>query len=380
MPRLYTFFLSLSLLAHHGQATASTVALGLGSNGGGYLELVDPTNDFANTGWKRLSWTGYNIANGETRPVWCDVDGDDKHELVIGLGLGGGGWLNILDDETTEHTSLAWVQIPWISYNRTNGETHPSCGDVDGDGRDELVVGLGAGGQGHFIIFEDAESSYEVQWKKVHWRSYNIANGATYPTVGNIDGDVAEEVLVGLGEGSSGWMQVLDNAHNDFAHLQWIPSTWSSYNSANGATRPTFCDVDGDEKLEVVIGLASGGRGYFQILEDADEGFSNLMWHSTNWSSYNAMNGETFPACGDIDNDGRDEIIVGLGAGGRGYYEIRDDHMAGCISLGWKRSHWTGYSNSDGGSIHPAFSSHLVAAIEGGLWGAFDWDDGYWGP
>ena len=38
--------------------------------------------------------------------------------------------------------SGGWDQAGWQSYNRALGETLPSCGDLDGDGRDELLIGV----------------------------------------------------------------------------------------------------------------------------------------------------------------------------------------------------------------------------------------------
>ena len=106
----------------------------------------------------------------DARPVYCNLDGDDAPELVVGSGAGSGHWVSILDDRSTGHALLASTSATWwtaknkrkkkkklqrkkkfkklFTYARYNGETHPTCGDFDGDGLDEVIVGLGALGWG----------------------------------------------------------------------------------------------------------------------------------------------------------------------------------------------------------------------------------------
>ena len=354
MPVIYLLFFLLALFPVE-RAMSATLALGLDSHGRGHVEVVDPTH-FSNQAWPNVGWGKYNTDNGETRPAWCDVDGDGKHELVTGLGQGGGGWLQIRDDADTGYTHLAWVRVPWGNYNTSNGETFPACGDLDGDKKDEIVIGLGNGGKGWVLVLEDADAGYSVKrWLQVNWSSYNSKNGTVHPAVGNVDDDADAEIVFGLGSDGAGWLQILDDAGHGFTSLKWVRENWKNYNTANGETRPVLCDVDGDGQNELVIGLGKGGLGYLKVLDDVASGSASLGWPQIPWSTYNSSNGETYPTCGDVDGDGRDELLVGLGNGGNGYYNILDDHAAGFESVGWNRVHWGSYNNS-GGLVRPVLS------------------------
>lgn len=344
------------------------MAVGLNeTEGAGYAEVRDATVALPHDGWPRVSWGAYNAAVGETRPAWCDVDGDGTHELVLGLGsyAAGGGYVEVKDDPAAGYAHLRWLRVPWGSYDGANGETWPACGDVDGDKRDEIVVGLGlgSGGAGYAYVFDDATAGYGPHpatpggggWLRLGWAGYDGTSGETRPAVGNLDGDAAEQIVLGLAPGG-GYAELRDDAGAGFAPLspQWLGTGWGAYNSGNGETWPAVCDLNGDGAGEVVLGLGSAaggfnGAGYGRPF-DSGAGFAGGAWSRVNWAPYNAAEGAVHPACGNLDADPADELVLGLGSypTAGGYLETRDDLNAGLAHLGWPRLPWSSYNAADG--------------------------------
>jgi hypothetical protein len=280
------------------------VISGLGSypSNGGYVETF--AGDYSHKVWGRVNWSPYNSANGETRIATGDIDGDGRDEIVIGLGpVSGnpsipGGWFEVLDEN---HIHLAWGRVNWSTYNSANGESWPTCGDIDGDGRDEIIIGLGSYPTygGWFEVFDyDAGNLVHKVWGRVNWSSYNSANGESWPTCGDIDGDGRDEVIVGFSSypANGGWFEVFDYDAGNLVHKVWGRVNWSSYNSANGETRPACGDIDRDGRDEIVIGLGDGGGGYLEVFDDASGGYAHLAWPRICWSTYSSANGETWPA------------------------------------------------------------------------------------
>lgn len=80
---------------------------GLGdySENGGWLELLG--GDYLHDSWLRVDWDEYIALNGETRVASGDLDGDGKEEIVIGLAFVPdmesipGGWFTVYDDDYT---------------------------------------------------------------------------------------------------------------------------------------------------------------------------------------------------------------------------------------------------------------------------------------
>jgi hypothetical protein len=135
-----------------------------------------------------------------------------------------------------------WFQVNWPAYNSGNGRTFPAAGDLDGDGRAEIVTGLGAGSGGWIEVFEDSAAGFaHAAWLRPSWSAYTgTSGGETHPAVGNIDGDTHAEIVVGLGEfaGAGGWIETFDDAVAGYASLGWRQIVWLAFNAAGGATRP----------------------------------------------------------------------------------------------------------------------------------------------
>lgn len=319
-------------------AAIERFVFGLGSGGSGEFQAWSgrPPLRQSTLG---LPWPAYNAARGELHPALGDLDGDGLDEIVVGVGTGGNGWLAVFDDAAHGYRLLTWVQLPWVAYNAANGATWPAVGDIDGDGRDEIVAGLGAGGQGFFAIFGDVAQGYAFQsWRRVNWSAYNAtSSGETHPAVANIDGTGASEIVVGLGAGGGGWIEVVDDAGAGHAHIRWLRVGWSEYTAGAGPTYPAAGDVDADGRDEIVVGLGAGGRGYVQVFEDAADGMAHKTWLQVGWPAYNAAVGATYPAVGNLDGDAAMEILLGLGRfpGQGGYLQLRDDAGASYAPLGW---------------------------------------------
>lgn len=326
--------------------TVERVVVGVGQEGGGRIAVrggaAEPDD---RTRWNDLAWPDINAIGGGVRLAVGDLDGDGLDETVVGLGPGSEGWLAIQDDAANGFRLLGWIQVPWPAYNAANGEVFPAVGDVDGDGRAEIVVGLGPGGAGYYQIVDDALSGFgHLAWRQVPWPEYAAGSGATHPAVADLDGNGTSEIVIGLGSGGDGYLAVVAGASAGFSHQRWIRLNLPGYNAVNGASYPAAGDLDGDGRAELVIGVGHFGGGWLEVLDDAEAGFAHMRWLRLSRDDYNQSNGsETHPAVGNLDGDDAAEIVVGLASSpaGGGWLESFDDAGAGFSSLGWQQIEWS---------------------------------------
>ncbi|WP_295578551.1 FG-GAP-like repeat-containing protein [uncultured Lamprocystis sp.] len=324
----------------------------------GQLEVVNLSRIFEQN--VRSGWSAYNELSGEARVATGDIDGDGRDEIVIGFapvnqtGIPGGRF-QILDDDFSH---LLWGQVDWSDYNAASGETRPAIGDIDGDGKDEIIIGLGQGGDGKMAIFRLTDRALApIGWADINWPEYGQANGETWPALGDIDGDGRDELVIGLGGGGFGTFLVkngFDAARLTAGVDPWLDEvqgnlSWAEYANQVGETRPALGDLSGDGNQEIVIGLGPAGGGTIEVFDYVQSAVVHMASAGVHWPDYNIANGETRPAIGDIDGDQRGEILVGLGAGGGGYVDLFDDAQTQFLNLDSLRLGTAAYQAENGG-------------------------------
>lgn len=205
---------------------------------------------------------------------------------------------------------------PYAGYAKTSGITRPAIGNVDGAQLSEVVVGAGTGSSGLLTVY-----SPTGRWTKsysIAWPAYAKANGETWPAVGDLNRDGKAEIAVGFGKKGGGRINLLGWTTGQIRSKGWLtlPDTLR-YNRTNGTTRPAVGDLTGDRRAEIAVGVDGYGAGV-----------PTRVWiYAPSGSSYRAVllqipavagldsarfNCETWPAIGDLDGDGRNELVVNL--------------------------------------------------------------------
>lgn len=300
-------------------------ALGLATGNGAVIARLMPDGSSAALTMDSLA------SKGTVRPSACDLDGDGDRDLVVGFGKGSAGTVAVLRMEDGAVVEVDSITAGTESYRAMVGRTTPACGDLDGDGRAEIVVGFAAAMRGVVQIFDDVSTGFApMASARSNAEGYmqvpvpNKFRGSTFPALGDIDGDGRDELVVGLSEVRGGLIVVLEDSTAGFAIHEvnrtgspWIqvePSATASM--SGGTTVPTLGDIDGDGRDEMAVGFGSGSRGRVAILDDAVAGYPKTREQTfvlvTGRTAYQAGEGAARPAFGDVDGDGAEELVVGF--------------------------------------------------------------------
>jgi hypothetical protein len=143
---------------------------------------------FSASGKELARWTAYNPAFlGGVRLAIGDLDGDGLREIVSAAGPGGGPHLKIWKTD-----GKVWGG-GWFAFDQSeSGGVSVAVGDVDGDGRDEIIVGSGRGAVPRVRVFDgrgNLKSSFSLGDRPL--------SGGLEVSASDVDNDGRAEIVVG---------------------------------------------------------------------------------------------------------------------------------------------------------------------------------------
>jgi hypothetical protein len=195
----------------------------------------------------------------------ADFNGDGIDDLAVGADQGGGPRVRIFSGANTANVMADFWGIEDKNFR---GGTRIAAGDIDKDGRADLVVAAGPGGGPRVAVYRGSSIGVSVPQRMVgDFFSFdpNMANGS-YVAVADINGDGYSDIIYGAGSGSA--RVRIANGHvlsatdgNYSLSLGIADSTFQQAAGYAGGARVAAGDFDGNGTQDVVVGTGVGGNG-----------------------------------------------------------------------------------------------------------------------
>jgi hypothetical protein len=134
-----------------------------------------------------------------------------------------------------------------------NGGVHVAVGDVNGDGKAEIITGAGAGGGPHVRIF-DAASGQQMAGLASSFYAYNANfRGGVFVATGDIDADGRAEIITGAGAGGGSHVRVFRASNG-----QELAGFFAYDLQFTGGVRVSTTDFNNDNRAEIVLSAGAG--------------------------------------------------------------------------------------------------------------------------
>lgn len=229
---------------------------------------------------------------------------------------------NAANNTATARTVLGFEAIQTLTGEAAGdafGFVADGIGDVNGDGVEDFIVGApgnGAGGNGAGRAYVYSGTDFAL----LHTFTGQSAGenfGWSVATAGDADGDGIADIAVGGPSAGAGVVRVYSAASGNLLHNLSGPGAGSNF----GSIVAGLGDVDGDGRSDLLVGApdASASRGEIRIVS----GMTGATIRSHVGTNAGDRYGYGGGAIGDVSGDAVPDYAAGAAMGGQGVVAVR---------------------------------------------------------
>ncbi len=304
-------FKTLSLLVVLALAPATGVAatlLVVTGPDAGHAPVVKLTVD-TGQGNDTINLQAYqNSFQGGVRVAVSDVNGDGVPDIITAPGPGRGALIRVFDGRNSR---LIASFLAYPGFFR--GGVFVAAGDVNGDGRAEIIVGPDIGAPPLVRVFDSKTGKV----LKSFFAYSALFTGGVRVAAGDVNGDGTSDIITGAGLGGSPQVKVFSG--RDLGLLQ----SFFAYDPAfAGGVYVAAGDVTADGSADIITGAGPGGGPHVKVFDGG--GSPQLL---LSFFAFDAnFQGGVRVAAGDVNGDGFADIITGSGPGSSPHVKVFDSH------------------------------------------------------
>ncbi len=233
---------------------------------------------------------GVEVASG-------DINGDGTSEVILAPGTGGGPQIRIFDQQGV-------LMGQFFAYDKSlRTGLNVAVGDLDNDGQDEIVTVPKSGGSSQVRIFDAHGDAKFVPSFLAYGDTFE---GGVNLAVGDLNGDGFGEIITAPESGGGPHVKVFDRYGN------LLNTFFAFHEKFRGGVSIATADENGDGDDELIAAVSRYEAPVVKIYEM--NGAQRII--STFHGLDKNFKGGAQVAGGDINGDGDDEILVAAHVGG----------------------------------------------------------------
>jgi len=276
-------------------------------------------------GQSSASVTGSAAAGNYSTPTMGDLDGDGRVEIIQGQG---DGTIMVYEQTATNATSFGTGTL----LKNADGTTldvgnfaKPTVADLDGDGFMELLVGEETG---NVLRYEQTTAGAQTFNRSALFTNLfgtataGAPNGGSYPrpTVADLDNNGLLDVLVGSNDGTLRRYEQTTANTAAFTALGQMRDNLGAIIDAGDVDKPLLTDYDGDGYLDMLLGNRAGNIILYTQTTANSALFKRIDFLKSNGTTI-SVGTYAAPSITDIDGNGLLDLFVGNASGSIYRYE-----------------------------------------------------------